>query len=438
MPTLPPGPKSALLSLVAYVRDPMECMIPMVKKYGDPLTFPGNPPMVLTGDPAGIKAIYAADPDTFEPLNVDFGELLGRRSVLFQKGAEHKRARKLMMPPFHGARMRAYGEQICRLTEQRTKDWKPGAHVTVLDAAQAISLDVILQAVFGVTEAGRMDEFAKLLLEITNGISPLIALFPALRREFGGFGPYAGFLRKRVMLHEKIAELVAERRASEPREDILSLMLAARYDDGEPLADEEVRDQLITLVLAGHETTAMSIAWACYALHRPENAAVLERLRGELGALGPSPEPDKLEKHPYLEAVCNETLRRYTLAPAPNPRKLTRPLELLGYTLPAGTGVNAALGITHYREDLYPEPLKFRPERFLERKFSPFEFLPFGGGARRCLGAALANYELKLVVATLVRRFELRLESLKPEKAKVRAANSGPATGVRMIVEKRL
>jgi cytochrome P450 len=201
---------------------------------------------------------------------------------------------------------------------------------------------------------------------------------------------------------------------------------------------EEIRDQLILLVLAGHETTAIAIAWAFYGLHRPENAAALERLRAELSALGPDPEPEALDKQPYLEAVCNETLRRYPLAPAPSPRKLLRPLELLGYALPAGTGVAAAIGVAHFREDIYPDPLRFQPERFLTRKFTPFEFVPFGGGARRCLGAAMAGYEMRLVVATILRRYRLRLASLRPDTGKVRAANVGPAHGVRMIVEERL
>jgi cytochrome P450 len=438
MSTLPPGPRSQLRILYAYFRDPIGCMLPFAKEFGDPFLIQGKPPVVFTGDPAGIKAIYTADPDTFEPLNQDFGEFIGARSLILAKGAEHKRARKLMMPPFHGARMRAYGEGMCRLTEERAKDWQVGQTVPMLDEMQEISLDVILQAVFGVTERAQMTELAKLLLEITNGISPLIAVFPALRREFGGIGPYASFKRRHRRLHEHLDKLIAARREAGPREDILSLLLAARDEDGQPMPDDEIRDQLILLVFAGHETTAIAIAWALYGLHQPENAAVLSRLRDELAALGPSPDPDALAKQPYLEAVCQETLRRHPLAPAPSPRKLLRPFDLMGYTLPAGMGVAAAIGIAHFREEVYPEPMRFRPERFLERQFSPFEFLPYGGGARRCLGAAMASFELKLVLGTLLRRFRLRLASLKPDKGKVRAANAGPARGVKMIIEERL
>jgi cytochrome P450 len=292
-----------------------------------------------------------------------------------------------------------------------------------------------MQAVFGLRDPARMAELSALLLEYVNGISPLLVLFPALRRELGGHGPYAALLRRRRRLHEQLDALIAAARAAGPRDDILSLLAHARYEDGEPMSDEELRDQLLLLVIGGHETTAISMAWSFYALHRPENAAALERLRAELSALGPEPDVEKLDKQPYLEAVCNETLRRYPLAPAPAARKLLRPMELLGYTLPAGTGVSVAIGIAHFREDLYPDPLRFRPERFLERKFTPFEFVPFGGGARRCLGAAMAAYEMRLVLGTVLPRYRLRLASLRPDRGKARAVNAGPAHGVKMIVE---
>lgn len=438
MSTLPKGPRSQLRTIYHYLRDPIGCMVPFAKEFGDPFLLGGKAPVVVTGDPAGIKAIYTADPDTFEPLAQDLGELIGARSLLLAKGAEHKRARKLMMPPFHGARMRAYGEGMCRLTEQRSADWQVGQTVPMLDALQEVSLDVILQAVFGVTDRAQMTELAKLLLEITNGISPLIAIFPGLRKNFGGVGPYASFVRRRKRLNDHLDRLITARREAGPREDILSLLLAARDEDGQPMPDDEIRDQLILLVFAGHETTAIAIAWALYALHQPENAAALSRLRDELAALGSSPDPEALAKQPYLDAVCQETLRRYPIAPAPSPRKLLRPFDLMGYTLPAGMGVTAAIGIAHFREEVYPEPMRFRPERFLERQFSPFEFLPYGGGARRCLGAAMASFEFKLVLGTLLRRFRLRLASLKPDTGKVRAANAGPKNGVKMIIEERL
>lgn len=412
-------------------------MVPIAKKYGDTFTLPGSPPLVCTGDPAAIRAIYTADPDTFEPLSQDLAVFLGR-SILLMKGDEHRRTRKLMMPPFHGTRMRTYGDQIRRISEQHTAHLRAEQRVKMLELARQISLDVILQAIFGVTEPARMAVLSTLLLEIVSGISPLVSLVPALRRELGGFGPFATWKRLQRRLFQELDALIAAGKAKGPREDILSLLIEARDDDDQPMSHEEIRDQLVLLVIAGHETTATSIAWAFYALHRPENAAALERLRAELEALGPSAEPEAVARLPYLEAVCQETLRRYPVAPAPSPRRLLAPLTLAGYSLPAGVGVSVGIGIVHFREDLYPDPMRFRPERFLERQFSPFEYVPFGGGARRCLGAALAGYEMKLVIAGVLRRFRLRLESLRPDSGAARAANVGPAHAVRMVVEERL
>lgn len=424
--------------MVRYFRDPLGVMPAIAREHGDPFTLPGKVPLVCTGDPAGIKAIYSADPEIFEPLSTDLAVVLGAESLILIGGPAHRRKRALMMPPFQGARMRAYGETMRRLTELHTADWAPGQRVGAYETAQRISLHVILEAVFGVHDPDGRDELGRLLLELVEGFSPLLAVFPVLRRELLGMGPFAAFRRRQRAAYAKLDALIAAaRRQGEPRDDILSLLVAARYEDGEPMTDEDVRDQLLLLVVAGHETTAISIAWALHALHQAEAIDVLERLRAELRSVGPQPQVEVLAKLPYLDAVCSETLRRYPLAPAPAPRRLLRPLELPGYTLPAGVGVAAAIGVAHLREQSYPDPLRFWPERFLERKPSPFEFLPFGGGARRCLGAAMAAYELRIVLGTLIHRFGLRLASQRPDPGKVRAANVGPAFGVKMVVESR-
>lgn len=439
MSALPPGPSGSISLMVKYMRDPLHCMVPLAKKYGDTFTLPGPPAMVCTGDPAGIKALYTADPDTFAPMNQDMADFLGRHSMILQSGAEHKRSRRLMMPPFHGQRMRAYGDTMMRLTHEATAQWAPGSKVHILDVGQQISLDVIMQVIFGLREAARKDALAKAMLSLLNGISPLLAIIPALRHEFGGIGPYASFKRKQRVLQEQLDALIqSARQATGPKDDILSLLLEARYEGDQPLSDEEIRDQSLLMVIAGHETTAIMLGWAMYALHRPENAAVLEKLRAELDTLGKDFDVAALDKLPYLEAVCQETLRLFPIAPAPFVRKLLKPMDFLGYSLPAGTGLSAAIGIVHYREDVYPEPFSFKPERFLERKFTPFEYIPFGGGARRCLGAAMASYEMRLVLGTILKQFRMRLVSLKHDKGKVRAANVGPATTVPMIVEERL
>lgn len=438
MPDLPPGPRSFNWGLVSYFRDPIGCMAPLAARWGDPLTLPGDPPMVITGDPACIKAIYTADPDSMAPSSQDMRVFLGEHSLILQSGAQHRRARRLLGPPFMGSRMRSYAELIRRITARRAEGWQPGGRVSAMELGQAVSLDVILGAVFGVTEPAQVARVGGLLMSLMESFSPVIALFPMLRREFGGIGPFATFRRRRAAVDAALDELITSGRASGPREDVLSLMLSAVDEAGEPLSDAEIRDQLLLLMMAGHETTAIAISWALYALHRPENAGARERLLAELAGLPADAPAEELAKLPWLEAVCLETLRRFPLAPAPSPRRLLRPLELPGHTLPEGTAVAVSITLAHFREELYPDPWTFRPERFLERSFSPFEFVPFGGGARRCLGYALATQEMKIVVGTLLRSFRLKLASERPERAKVRGVNVGPASGVRMVIEERL
>lgn len=436
MSSLPPGPRSSVWSVLHYLRDPFGCMSPYVKQYGDTLLMPGKPGLVFTGDPEVIRAIYTADPDTFEPLNQDMAVFLGDRSLILLGGPDHRRSRKLLTPPFVGGRMRAYGGAMCALTEAEIASWTAGQTVSLMEMAQRVSLRVILSAVFGLSTAERMDQLSTALLTLVNGFSPLVGMVPALRREFGGVGPYATFLKRKRALYEAFDALIEEARAAPEREDILSLLIRARDEAGEPLTDAEIRDQLLLLVIAGHETTAISVAWAMHALHQPSAEAPRSRLLAELD--GCSADPEALSAAPYLNAVCQETLRRYPIAPAVSPRRLLKPLILPGqYSLPEGMGVVVSITMTHFNPAIYPDPLEFRPERFLERSFSPFEFVPFGGGARRCLGAAMAMHELRLVIGTLLKR--LRFEATaRPDNGAVRATNIGPKHGVKLRISERL
>jgi len=274
-----------------------------------------------------------------------------------------------------------------------------------------------------------VQKFRQGILALFGGFSPLL-LFKATRRNFFGVGPWAKFQRNMETLRELVFALIAEHRATlEGREDILSLLIAAKDEAGQGLSDQDIMDQLLTIVFAGHETTAVMLAWAFYFLH--QNPDALERLRKEIAALGENPEPETIVKQPYLEAVINETLR---LKPPVHVihRRTVRPMTLLGYELPAGTVVAAGAYATHRLESLYPEPEKFSPERFLQRTFSPFEFLPWGGGARRCLGAAFAMYEMKIVLYTILKEYELRLLETAPIRLEHRPGTVGPKGGIRM------
>lgn len=430
---LPPGPRTALAQL-PYMQDPFPYMLKLAAEFSDPVTCPilGGPPMVLTWSPEGLRALFTADPATFSPGSSEaLAIIVGRGSLFLKSGEEHKRARKLLLPPFHGERMRAYGA-LMRETSQRWLERAPvGEAAPMLPTAQGITLDIIIEAIFGERDPERITALHRDILATVAAFNPIIAMFPAAQREFGGFGPWAKFKRRSEALNARMLALMEEKRQT-PGEDILSLLVSARYDDGEPLPDQEVLEQLLTFVIAGHETTATSLSWAFYELLRAPEA--LERLSAEIAGVDT---PEALTKLPFLDAVASETLRMHPPVPVVL-RKLNRSLELGGYTLPEGTSVGAAVYTAHCREESFPEPMRFRPERFLERHFSPFEFLPFGGGARRCLGAAFASTELRIALATLLQGGQWQLAEPKPVTNAFRIGTYGPKTGVRVkLLERR-
>jgi cytochrome P450 len=304
--------------------------------------------------------------------------------------------------------------------------------------AAAISLDIILQAIFGVRGTERLQRFDRAVQSLMGSLGPFVG-FAFLRRSFGGFGPWARFQRLRLELAALVADEIAERQgtgasAGAEGDDILSMLLAARYEDGTAMSHADVFDQLLTLVAAGHETTMITLAWAYYWLHRHPHA--LERLLAELDAMGGDDEPDTLTHLPYLEAVIQETLRLYPVVPLAT-RLLAAPFQLKGHALPAGVSVGLATSLVHYRPDLFPEPERFRPERFLERTFGPSEYFPFGGGVRRCLGAAFAMYEIKIVLGTMLRTLRSRPRDGRPVRPAMRAAGMGPGRDVAMVVTER-
>ena len=308
------------------------------------------------------------------------------------------------------------------------------------EAGSAISIDVILRAVFGVDEAAGLDDLRAALLGALASMSPLLMLFPALRRRFGGIGPYARMLAVRDRPRRPLTySAIARRRAGVGGgggDDILGLHAErASYEDGTAMSDHEIRDQLLTLVFAGHETSGIALAWALNWLER--TPPVRHRLLAELSALGNDPSPAALAAAPYLEAVCHETLRLYPVV-GEVVRLLRAPMTLGAWTIPAGVPVSAGIALIHARADLYPEPTSFRPERFLERpKLAPHEYLPFGGGARRCIGAAFALYEMKVVLGTLLARYRFTLAGSEPERPVMRNLAMGPKGRVRLTAVER-
>jgi cytochrome P450 len=305
-------------------------------------------------------------------------------------------------------------------------------------AMQEISLLVILQAVFGVTQGERYERLKELTSQLMNFFSSTakssFLFFPILQQNLGPWSPWGRFLRVRDEIDKLIYAEISDRRQQDnsQRTDILSLMMSATDENGEGMSDRELRDELLTLLFAGHETTATALSWSLYWTHR--YPSVLAQLQEEIASLGDHPDPMQIIRLPYLSAVCNETLRLYPVAILTFPRVVPEntSFHLMGYDIPAGTLLMGCIYLAHQREDIYPQPKQFRPERFLERQFSAYEFLPFGGGVRRCIGAALAQMELKLVLATVLSNYQLVLAEKKPVRPQRRGVTLAPETGIRM------
>ncbi len=340
------------------------------------------------------------------------------------------------MPPFHREQIPQYGELILELTEQAMQGLSPGDNFLARSLMQTISLDVILKVVFGLSDGDRFDQLKALIVEFTDCFQNIFvsgALFvPALRLDWGPRSPWGHFQAVRNRVSELLLAEICDRRTQDTphKNDILSLLIAARDEDGQPMADAELHDELLTMLIAGHETTASAISWALYWVY--QDPQIHQTLVAELNSLGPSPDPVALTKLPYLTAVGNETLRLYPIANLTVPREVTAPMTLMGYDLKPGTRLYGAIYLTHHRPELYPDSKTFKPERFLDRQFTSYEFLPFGGGIRRCIGEVLALFEMKLVLATLVSRYQLEWVGNTPEIAKRRGVTLAPGNGVEM------
>jgi cytochrome P450 len=371
---------------------------------------------VFAGDPRHLKA-GAANATVLEPA-------VGLNSVLTLDEDEHMRQRKLLLPPFHGEAVRRYGELIREVTDRQIETWPVGEPFAIREQTQRITLDVILRAVFGVRDPARFARAQKLVDEFTKR-SHAILLFPVLRRRLGRFSPMVRFERARAALDGFIYEEIAARRreADTDRDDVLSLLLQATHEDGTPLSDRELRDELVTVIGAGHETTATGLAWAAERIVRTPR--VLMRLRESLDA----------GETEYVDAVVKETLRTRPVI-TDVARKLTQPMEIGGYRLPAGIFVLPAILVIHHREDLYPQPLEFRPERFLEGQGEGFAWIPFGGGVRRCIGAAFAQYEMRIVLSAILQRADLRAAEPEPERMRPRNITLAPQHGTRVVLQR--
>ncbi len=405
-------------------------MLDLERRWGEVVRvpMPGGPAVVLCTSPETIRAVFTADPMSLQSGgNPALATILGSGSIFLQSGEAHRRTRRLLMPPFHGERMRAYTAVMHEAAVRWTEAIPRGRSAPILPIAQSITLDVIVSAIFGEQDPERVRSLHDAILAVVASFSPWIATLRALQRSFGGLGPWARFQRASAALSSRLQALVDDKRAR-PGDDVLSLLVQARDEAGEPLSDREILEQLRTFIIAGHETTATSLAWALYELHRTPEA--LSTLRDALAA-APRSDPEEHAKIPLLQAVCSETLRMHPPVPMV-PRVCTAGLSVGGFELEPGATVAAAIYNAHHREQTFDAPHRFRPARFLERTYSPFEYLPWGGGHRRCLGASFAQHELAVTLAALLTRCELSLDEPRPVANAFRIGTYGPSTGIRM------
>ncbi len=405
----------------------------MRARYGDPFysqTLNGN--MVITAEPELIREVFGnRDTELFEVFAGSAMEpLFGTQSVLTLHGEPHKQERKLLTPPFHGERMRTYGAVMVEATRRAFARFAPGQSLVAIQQATDISLEVIVRTVFGMDTPETVEQTERALRRTIEAVRPVFLFSKAMQVAPFGLGPWAAYERASAEADRVLYEQIARTRPhAAGREDILSLLLEARYDDGSAMTDSHIRDELRTLLVAGHETTAITLAWALYRVHR--NPEIKRRLIAEIDALGSDPSPDALAKLPYLGAVIDETLRLHPVIEIVF-RVLRKPWQFAGYDLPAGIAIALAIWTVHRRDDIYPNSELFDPERFLTRKPKPHEYLPFGGGNRRCLGAAFAHYEACLALGTVMREFELELAEPTEVPMSRRNLTLGPKTGVRM------
>ncbi|CDM97658.1 MAG: cytochrome P450 [Limnospira sp. PMC 1291.21] len=442
------GPQNhPTIQKIQWITNPLGYMENCHRKYGDVFAAKigvAGRPVVFVSHPQAIQEILTRDTKEFTApgsSNRILEPVVGDKSVILLDDKNHLRQRKLLMPPFHGERMFNYGKLICDLTTKIGDTLPIGKTFLARDYVQKISLAIILQAVFGVYEGPRYDRLKKLTTELVavtdSPIRASILFFPILQQDLGRWSPWGRFQGLRRDIDKLLLEEIEERRQNpDPnRTDILNLMMSARDENGEQMTYEELRDELLTLLFAGHETTATAMAWSLYWVHKLPT--VRDRLLSELATLPPNPDPMTIYRLPYLTAICQETLRIYPVAMVTFPRVTTQAVELMGYHIEPNIEVIGAIYLTHNDPTIYPDPKQFKPERFLDKKYSPYQYLPFGGGARQCIGMALAQYELKLVLATVMLNYQLTLANSQPAKAARRGVTLSATGGIPMVLTGR-
>lgn len=443
--------------MLRWIRSPLPMLDDLSARYGSAfsLKVPRLPqPMVVFSDPAAVKQIWAGDPEVFQAgkANEILRAILGGNSLLLMDGERHLRERRLMLPPFHGDRMRAYGIAMHDAALREIATWPIGSAFPIHGSMQAITLDVIMRTIFGVEDGARLAPLRDALVRWTTlGTSRLGTALTFLAppqhaprvmnlasRGLGRLLPWAPLVRAQEDVDRVIRELIGARRrqGAGGREDVLSMLIEARDEAGQPMTDDELRDEMLTLLVAGHETTATTLAWALH--HLVSQPAWLARVRAEVDEVVGSGhvQPDHLDKLVLIDAAIKETLRLTPIVPIVA-RQLVRDATIGGYAVPAGSVAAASIYLVHRRPDLWPDPTRYDPSRFVGKKVDPTHYFPFGGGVRRCLGMAFASYEMKIVLATIVSRVDLAAAPGRRVRLIRRGITIAPSGGMPIVVTSR-
>jgi cytochrome P450 family 110 len=430
-----------------WILDPLKYLHKHQQKCGDVFTANVTSSLtsaVLFSNPQAIQQILTNDTKQLSAPGSNVRSLdpiLGNRGILSLDGHEHRQRRQLLMPQFHGDKIRGYSDAIQEITKGVIQGWQVGKTLNVREEMQKITLSVILRTVFGLNQGDRydriQDKLSKMLSLLESPINSAFLFLPWLQKDLGAWSPWGRFVRDRAELDSLIYAEINERRQSgeTDRTDILSMLIGSQDADGNGMSNLELHDELMTLLFAGHETTATVLAWAVYWInYLPE---IKDKLLTEIATLGTTSDAMAISKLPYLNAVYSETLRIYPVLITTFPRVVNEPISIQDYELKPGTIVMGCTYLTHHCEDIYPEAHLFKPERFLERQFSPYEYLPFGGGARRCIGVALAQLEIKLVLVEILTSCQLTLTGKLPVIPARRGIILGPKNGVTVQIESK-
>ena len=431
-----PATGHRFLTTWRFLNDPYLCYRQWKQRYGNTFLVNAlNGDVVATCDPENIRRAFAAAFEDVEPFAVGtIRPLVGGNSVFLLQGDRHRRERSILSPPFQGSAMKSQFGVIEQAANEVSYSWQTGQTVRIMDAALDLSLEVIIRIVFGIESRDQIHLYMAEIKEFVASFRPIFAFTRIFQRSWFGLSPWNRFVRSRDTFWQLLMDQISHARQHGcPEGTVLNHLINAEYEDGGAASDKSIRDQLVSMLLAGHETTQIAIAWGMSWLHR--SADVLQRLRSEIDSLTL---PEVIDS-PLLQGVCNESLRLNAIVPD-TVRTLKVPLEWQELTLPRGSNIALSICMVHENPELYPEPMRFNPDRWLGKTYKPHEFMPFGGGVRRCIGAPLALLEMKIVIATWLRNFRFELPNDAPSIEPIHRRNitMAPKTGIPLSIVERL